>query len=104
MRNADVIAAALDFGYTTPEGFSRAFRRVWGISPAQFRATRRFSGLHPRFIVTGSKGVKTMPNRKQRDESELYDELNDYKRALAILDEPLGRAREESGYIAVAAE
>lgn len=34
---AKVIDVALDFGYESPEAFSRAFRRAFGLSPADWR-------------------------------------------------------------------
>lgn len=61
---------ALDYQYNSPEAFSRAFRRLWGISPGEFRKTRRFAELYPKFKMEGD-----LKMRKQLDVSALYDEL-----------------------------
>ena len=66
---------ALDYQYNSPEVFSCAFRRFWGITPSEFRKTRRFTGLHPKFnLKNNDVGIK-MNSRKPIDISELYDEL-----------------------------
>ena len=39
---------AFDYQYKSPEAFTRAFRRFWGITPSEFRKTRRFSELQPK--------------------------------------------------------
>jgi len=66
---------ALEYQYNSPEAFSRAFRRFWGISPSEFRKTRRFAELHPKFKIENyEEGVK-MNSRKPLDVSGLYDEL-----------------------------
>ena len=66
---------ALDYQYESPEAFSRAFRRFWGITPREFRKTRRFSELQPKFKLENDYGGITMSKRKPLDVSELYDEL-----------------------------
>ena len=67
---------ALDYQYESPEAFSRAFRRFWGITPSEFRKTRRFSELQPKFKLEIDYGGIAMSIRKPLDVSELYDELN----------------------------
>jgi AraC family transcriptional regulator len=62
---------ALDYQYNSSEAFSRAFKRLWGISPSEFRQTRRFAELHPKLKV--EEGGIIM--RKPIDVSALYDEL-----------------------------
>ena len=66
---------ALDYQYNSPEAFSRAFKRFWGISPSEFRKTRRFTELHPKFKLENDYGGIAMGIRKPLDVSELYDEL-----------------------------
>ena len=66
---------ALDYQYNSPEAFSRAFRRFWGITPSEFRKTRRFAELHPKFNLENNDGGVIMSARKPLDVSELYDEL-----------------------------
>ena len=67
-----VVDVALDYQYVSAEAFSRAFRRFWGVSPSEFRRTRRFTELHPKFELAGGFD---MTGRKPLDVSELYDEL-----------------------------
>jgi AraC family transcriptional regulator len=72
----NVTEIALDYQYGSPEVFTRAFKRLWGITPSEFRKTHRFYELFPRFktqIENG--GIVAMSKRKPVDISELYDEL-----------------------------
>lgn len=66
---------ALRYQYQSPEVFTRAFRRLWGISPSAFRRERRFAGLYPRVedIIIGGDGM----TRNRVDISELYDALRE---------------------------
>lgn len=43
-----VLDIALHFGYESHEVFLRAFRRVWGTTPTQFRRERTFAEICPR--------------------------------------------------------
>lgn len=67
---------ALKYGYSNAESFTRGFRKVWGITPSEFRKTRRFTGHTPRLAVPG-KYTDTegniMENRIKFDLTELYD-------------------------------
>ena len=73
--NKNITDIALDFQYNSPEAFSRAFSRFWGISPSEFRKTRRFTELQPKYKLENDYGGVTMATRKPLDVSELYDEL-----------------------------
>lgn len=67
---------AYKYGYGSPEAFTRAFRRVWGINPSEFRRTCRFSEIYPkidRIECKEDKGEIYMA--KRFDISELYDRL-----------------------------
>ena len=66
---------ALTYRYTSPEAFSRAFIRFWGISPSAFRKKHRFSELFPKFELNLDKGGYNMSVRRKVDITELYDEL-----------------------------
>jgi len=66
---------ALDYQYESPEAFSRAFRRFWGVTPSEFRRTRRFSELQPKIILEQYYGGINMSARRPLDISELYDTL-----------------------------
>jgi len=70
-----VTEIAFDYQYGSPEAFSRAFRRFWGIPPSEFRKTRRFAELYPKFILEKENGGVSAMSRKSMDISELYDEL-----------------------------
>jgi len=73
--NKSITDISLDFQYESPEAFTRAFRRFWGITPSEFRKTRRFSELQPKFKIENDYGGIAMSKRKPVDISELYDEL-----------------------------
>lgn len=71
-----IMEIALDYQYGSPEAFSRAFKRFWGISPNEFRKTRRFTELAPkRMIVEATNGGIVMNWRRTVDVSDLYDEF-----------------------------
>lgn len=75
---------AMDWGYNSPEVFTRAFSRVWGESPASFRKNRRFSGLFPKFEL-GEKEVSDMTKLHRKYViSELYDYLTANRNAYLI--------------------
>jgi len=66
---------ALTYRYTSPEAFSRAFIKFWGISPSAFRKKHRFSELFPKFELNLEKGGYNMSPRRKVDITDLYDEL-----------------------------
>ena len=72
--NKSIIDIALDYGYASPEVFSRAFKRFWGVMPSAFRKEHRFSELFPKFEIIIKRNY-VMSNRRKVDISHLYDEL-----------------------------
>lgn len=69
--NRTIMDIALEYGYSTHESFTRAFRQVWNCKPSEFRK-RKYAELYPRIrIVTENGGI--MMVQKQVDISELYD-------------------------------
>lgn len=64
---------ALQYGYSTNESFTRAFRNVWNCNPSEFRVRKKFSELFPRLLVPVFKEDDFMRERKRVDISELYD-------------------------------
>ena len=42
---------ALQYGYSTNESFTRAFRNVWNCNPSEFRGKKKFSELYPKLLV-----------------------------------------------------
>lgn len=66
---------ALTYGYTSPEAFSRAFIKFWGILPSAFRKEHHFSELFPKLEFNFENGGYNMSVRRKVDITELYDEL-----------------------------
>lgn len=66
---------AFDYQYASPEVFTRAFKRFWGIPPSEFRKSCRFFELFPKFENPIKNGGIIMSKRKPLDIGELYDEL-----------------------------
>ena len=70
-----ITSIALTYRYTSPEAFSRAFIKFWGISPSAFRKEHRFSELFPKLEFNFENGGYKMSVRRKVDITELYDEL-----------------------------
>lgn len=77
---------ALDYGFNSAEVFTRAFTRVWGETPTQFRKHRSFGGIFPKLEwhenTTG--GMSMTEIHQKYDISELYDYLNQRRGTLVI--------------------
>ena len=43
-----ILEIALKYGYNSHEVFTRAFMRLWGVTPSEFRRKRRFSEIFPK--------------------------------------------------------
>ena len=69
----NVLALALQFGYSTNESFTRAFKQVWNCNPSEFRTKARYTELYPRRLLPEETGDEFMNNKKRVDISELYD-------------------------------
>lgn len=65
---------ALTYTYDSPEVFSKAFKRFWGILPSIYRKEHGFSELFPKFKVEHEEH-KPMEDRRNVDVSQLYDQL-----------------------------
>jgi len=63
---------ALSYHYDSPEVFSKAFKRFWGILPSAYRKEVGFSELFPKFSVQQDH---LMDGRRSVDVSALYEEL-----------------------------
>ncbi len=73
-REGSVLEIALKYGWGSAEAFTRAFSRVWGMTPTEYRRSWSFSGLCPRLDIPRKfmhKGELIMTNKY--DISELYD-------------------------------
>lgn len=78
-----VTEVALQYQYQSPEVFGRAFRRMWGITPSQFRRTWRFGGLFPRVDGVESRGDGSMI--RKMDVTELIEKLQDMDGTYVVL-------------------
>ena len=50
-RERSVLDIALEYGWGSAEAFTRAFSRVWGMTPTEYRRRWRFSGLCPKLDI-----------------------------------------------------
>ena len=65
---------AMTYTYDSPEVFSKAFKRFWGILPSIYRKEHGFSELFPKLRVEHDEH-KLMKDRRNVDVSQLYEEL-----------------------------
>lgn len=70
-QKISLLDVALNFGYSTNESFTRAFKKVWHQTPSEFRNKSRYSELFPRLYQPIDDGGAFM--RSNVDISELYD-------------------------------
>ena len=93
---------SFEYQYDSPEAFTRAFRRFWGITPSEFRKTRRFTELQPKLRIDKENGGIAMSASKPLDVSELYDELKKFagRYALGVDIVQFDRVNKEYGYAA----
>ena len=74
VRDTDrgLLAIALDYGFSSHEAFSRAFKKVWSCNPSEFKENPRHFALFPRLYTPVQwEGENFL--RKNVDISELYD-------------------------------
>ena len=89
-RDVAVIDAALGAGYGSPEAFTRAFRRAFGVSPSRFRGDFRLpapNGIH--FHPPG--GLLVPGGRERSNPMDLTDRLLEHDRW------PTGRLLDAAG-------
>ena len=73
-RESSTLEIAVKYGWGSAEAFTRAFSRVWGVTPTEYRRSWRFSGLCPRLDFPREfmrEGELIMTHKY--DISELYD-------------------------------
>ncbi|MBQ7359646.1 MAG: helix-turn-helix domain-containing protein [Lachnospiraceae bacterium] len=69
-----VLEVAIQYGYSSNEAFTRAFKQVWNCTPAEYRKSNlKYSALFPRLLCPTTEGDPYMRERKPVDISELYD-------------------------------
>ena len=73
--NMTLTEIAMKYQYNSPEVFSRAFFKVWGVSPSKFKENWRSTGIFPRIIPDEHKLEGGIYMGRQVDISELYNEL-----------------------------
>lgn len=75
--DSTVLDIALKYGYNSHEVFTRAFVRLWGVTPSVFRQSSGFYGIFPKLsenrAVTDERGNIVMASGKRFDVSHLYD-------------------------------
>lgn len=69
---ATVLDTAMKYQYASPEGFSRAFRRLWGVLPSAFPETWKFTGLYPPLDYRFEEGGDMNMAGKKVDLSDAY--------------------------------
>lgn len=74
-----ILDIALKYGYSNAESFTRGFRKIWGITPSEYRRTRHFAGHTPRFSVQRMMSVSEDDDmgKVKYDLTELYDVLQE---------------------------
>lgn len=75
-----ILDIALKYGYASHESFTRGFKKVWGITPLEYRRSRHFTGHTPKLTVRDINimEVANMSGIKY-DLTELYDVLQERK-------------------------
>ncbi|MBQ8787719.1 MAG: helix-turn-helix domain-containing protein [Oscillospiraceae bacterium] len=75
--NQSVLDIALKYGYNSHEVFTRAFMRLWGVTPSKYRKNRKFSEIFPKLSestnVCDEKGKVIIMSKRTFDVSHLYD-------------------------------
>lgn len=75
---------ALQYGYSSNEAFTRAFKQVWNCKPSELRKQERYSELFPRLRCPLETGDTYMKERKPVDISELYDLFSERKKCYFV--------------------
>ncbi|MBQ7781720.1 MAG: helix-turn-helix domain-containing protein [Lachnospiraceae bacterium] len=95
---------ALNFGYSTNESFSRAFKSVWNCNPSEFRSNSRFTELYPRKYPPVQSGGAWM--KKNVDISELYELFKNRKNCYFVCGDiksliPINEISRKAGDLAI---
>ena len=70
-----ILEIACEYGYTNPETYTRAFRKVTGMTPSEFRRKRPVVAKEE--LCTGVYGIGILPQKERR--SDIVMEKNIYK-------------------------
>lgn len=86
--DSTVLEIALKYGYNSHEVFTRAFVRLWGVTPAKFRKSSGFSEIYPKLgrceRLFDEKGNEIMSSKVRFDVSHLYDFINERRGKYAV--------------------
>ena len=75
-----ILSIALKYGYSSPESFTRGFRKIWDITPTEFRKHRKFSGHTPRLSPPNTNGrEEKFMNGIKYDITDMYKVLQEKK-------------------------
>ncbi len=72
---ASITAIAVKYGYNSPEVFSRAFVRLWGVTPSAFKKKWHSTGIFPKIVPDEEKLKGGIYMGRRVDISELYEML-----------------------------
>lgn len=78
-EGSSITEIALKYQYNSVEVFSRAFKRVWNVTPSEFTDKWRFTGIFPKINFAFTKGDDLDMARKRVDMSEAYDYFKEQK-------------------------
>lgn len=81
-----IIDIALKYGYNSPENFSRAFRKLWNITPFEYRKNNTFTEVFPKIQLEEHDGDYSI----YKDITMLYDLLLRYKDCFVICFDVVG--------------
>ena len=68
---------AMKYQFQSVETFSRAFKRVWNVSPSDFTQKWKFTGIFPKIDCEIQNGEDFMVGRRKVDVSDAYDYLKE---------------------------
>lgn len=79
IANTDMslIDIAFKYQYNSPEVFLRAFKRLWGVAPSEFKKNWRSTGIFPRIIPDEQMFKGGIYMGRRVDITELYRELQE---------------------------
>lgn len=86
--DSTVLDIAVKYGYNSAEVFTRAFTRLWGVTPSVFRRSSSFSEIFPKFgeprTILGNEGEIVMTSKKFFDVSQFYDYISERRGCCCI--------------------
>ncbi len=92
--DGSILDIALKYGYNSHEVFTRAFVRLWGVTPGKFRRKSSFYDIFPKLDepikVIDERGNFIMTSGKKFDVSRLYDFISQRKGCYAICFDTVG--------------